>query len=48
VTFGALLPHASNGWMFSNPGGGWEYVAFLIAALSAQLLLGKGQGSRRR
>lgn len=42
VMFGALIPHVSNGWMFSNPGGGWEYVAFLIVALSVQLLVGKG------
>jgi putative oxidoreductase len=42
VMVGALIPHAANGWMFSNPGGGWEYVAFLIVALTAQLLAGKG------
>lgn len=42
VMFGALIPHAANGWMFSNPGGGWEYVAFLIIALTAQALAGKG------
>ena len=42
VMFGALIPHAANGWMFSNPGGGWEYVALLIVALCAQLLAGKG------
>jgi len=27
-----LLVHGHNGWMFTNPGGGWEYSAFLIAA----------------
>jgi putative oxidoreductase len=42
VMLGALLPHVANGWMFTNPGGGWEYVAFLIVALSAQVLLGRG------
>jgi putative oxidoreductase len=42
VMLGALLPHAANGWMFTNPGGGWEYVAFLIVALGAQVLLGRG------
>jgi putative oxidoreductase len=26
------LVHGANGWMFTNPGGGWEYSAFLIAA----------------
>lgn len=45
VMLGALVPHASNGWMFSNAGGGWEYVAFLIAALAVQTLLGKGDVS---
>jgi putative oxidoreductase len=48
VMFGALLPHASNGWMFSNPGGGWEYVAFLVIALGAQALLGPGRFSASR
>jgi hypothetical protein len=28
--------------MFSNPGGGWEYVAFLLVALCTLLLLGGG------
>lgn len=42
VMLGALIPHAGNGWMFTNPGGGWEYVAFLIAALAAQVALGRG------
>lgn len=42
VMLGALAPHWSNGWMFTNQGGGWEYVAFLIAALFSQLLLGGG------
>jgi putative oxidoreductase len=45
VMLGALVPHASNGWMFSNPGGGWEYVALLIVALVAQLLLGPGRAN---
>lgn len=42
VMFGALLVHLPNGWMFASPGGGWEYPAFLIAALAAQVLLGDG------
>ena len=42
VMLGALIPHAGNGWLFSYPGGGWEYVAFLIFALTAQFLLGRG------
>lgn len=42
VMFGALFVHVSNGWMFASPNGGWEYPAFLIAALAAQALLGDG------
>lgn len=42
VMLGALVPHIGNGWMFTNPGGGWEYVAFLIVALLAQASLGSG------
>lgn len=43
VMLGALVPHASNGWLFSNPGGGWEYVALLLVALTVQVLLGRGK-----
>ncbi|MCE9667759.1 DoxX family protein [Myxococcus stipitatus] len=42
VMLGALVPHVANGWMFSNPGGGWEYVAFLGLALVTQALVGSG------
>ena len=42
VMLGALVPHVGNGWMFTNAGGGWEYVAFIIAALMVQALLGNG------
>jgi putative oxidoreductase len=48
VAIGALGPHLQNGWMFSNSGGGWEYVAFLIVALAAQTLLGDGALSAAR
>jgi putative oxidoreductase len=37
-----MFVHGANGWVFSNPGGGWEYPAFLIAASLAQTLLGDG------
>jgi putative oxidoreductase len=46
VMLGALIPHYANGWMFTNSGGGWEYVAFLLVALAAQALLGGGAWSR--
>ncbi|HVW37399.1 MAG TPA: DoxX family protein [Pirellulales bacterium] len=42
VLGGALLVHAKNGWFFASPGGGWEYIAFLMLALGAQTLLGPG------
>lgn len=42
LMLGALKPHVGNGWMFTNTGGGWEYVAFLIAALIAQTFAGAG------
>jgi uncharacterized membrane protein YphA (DoxX/SURF4 family) len=34
--------HADKGWLFSNAGGGWEYIAFLIAACAAVALTGPG------
>ena len=42
ILIGALWVHARNGWVFSNANGGWEYVAFLIAAIVVQALLGNG------
>jgi putative oxidoreductase len=30
VLAGALWAHAGNGWVFSNPNGGWEYPLYLI------------------
>ena len=37
-----LFVHASKGWVFTAPGGGWEYPAFLLVASIAQALLGDG------
>ena len=42
VMFGAIVPHAGNGWLFSSNGGGWEYPAFLVVALVVQAILGAG------
>ena len=40
---GALVTaHANSGWVFSAPGGGWEYPAYLIVLSLAQFLLGDG------
>lgn len=42
VLAGALLVHLPNGWVFSNPNGGWEYPAFLIVLAVVQALVGEG------
>ncbi len=42
IIFGAILTHYPNGWLYAAPGGGYEYVAFLLVALVAQALLGNG------
>lgn len=40
---GALFAvHAANGWVFTSPGGGWEYPAYLFVLCIAQALLGDG------
>ena len=43
VLLGAIASvHGPAGFFFNNPNGGWEYLAFWIAALVAQALLGDG------
>ncbi len=43
ILLGALfVVHAGNGWVFSNPNGGWEYPAYLFVLCMAQALLGDG------
>lgn len=42
VLLGAAIEHAGNGWVFSSPGGGWEFPVFWSVALAAQSLLGGG------
>lgn len=39
---GATLQHVGNGWVFSAPGGGFEFPVFWTIALVAQALLGAG------
>jgi putative oxidoreductase len=34
--------HAGNGWVFTAPGGGWEYPLFLLAASVTVALVGDG------
>jgi putative oxidoreductase len=42
VLAGAAWVHSGNGWVFSGPGGGWEYPLYLIVLSVAQALLGDG------
>ncbi len=42
ILLGATWVHASNGWLFSAEGGGWEYPLFLVVAAVVQALLGAG------
>lgn len=43
ILLGAIVfAHAGNGWVFSNPGGGWEYPAFWAVTLVVQAILGSG------
>lgn len=37
--------HSPNGWSFTNPGGGWEYPAFMALTALALVFLGGGQFS---
>jgi len=47
--FGAIVwVHAANGWLFTAPGGGWEYPAFLIAASVVLALLDDGAHAAMR
>ncbi|MBX6333558.1 MAG: DoxX family protein [Gemmatimonadaceae bacterium] len=48
VMLGALTVHWPNGWSFTAPDGGWEYVAFLIVMLLVQALAGDDAFALRR
>jgi len=43
VLLGATWVHASNGWLFTAPKGGWEYPAFLALATIVVGILGGGR-----
>jgi putative oxidoreductase len=45
VLLGATWVHSSNGWLFSNEGGGWEFPLFLSIIALAQMALGDGKYS---
>ena len=42
ILLGATWAHSSNGWLFSNQGGGWEYPLILSIMALAQVSLGDG------
>jgi putative oxidoreductase len=42
VLLGAAWTHWPNGWVFTSPGGGWEYPVFLAVASAAHALIGDG------
>lgn len=43
ILLGTVAVHAGNGWLFSNPKGGWEYPVYLIVTSLAVALLGGGR-----
>ena len=46
---GAIIwVHGGNGWVFTAPGGGWEYPLYLIILSVAQFLLGDGRYALRQ
>lgn len=47
ILIGATITHAGNGWLFSNPDGGWEFPAFWTITLIVQALLGGGAFAMR-
>jgi len=48
VMLAAAKVHLANGWVFTAPGGGWEYPVFLAVASLVQWLVGDGAFAWRR
>lgn len=48
VMLAAAKVHLANGWVFTAPGGGWEYPVFLAVASVVQWLVGDGAFAWRR
>lgn len=40
--------HGKQGWIYTSPGGGWEYLAFLLVASLVVALLGNGAYSLQK
>lgn len=48
ILLGAIATvHGANGWLFTNAGGGWEYLAFWTLALLALAGIGDGAWALR-
>lgn len=45
ILLGALWTHIGNGWVFSNPNGGWEYPAVLVIMAVVVFLAGPDRWS---
>jgi len=43
VLLGATWAHSTNGWLFTNTGGGWEYPLLLTLVAVVQIGLGDGK-----
>ncbi|HMM68422.1 MAG TPA: DoxX family protein [Dokdonella sp.] len=48
VLMAAASVHIGNGWVFTSPGGGWEYPVFLIVVSLVVWLVGDGALALRR
>jgi putative oxidoreductase len=48
LIFAGIIGHWSNGWVFNNEGGGWEYPIFWAIGCFALALLGDGAHAMRR
>lgn len=48
ILLGAAWVHAPNGWVFTAPGGGWEYPVFLAATSIVLWLAGDGAAALKR
>jgi putative oxidoreductase len=42
ILLGSIIPHAGNGFLFSNEHGGWEFPVFWSILLVVQAMLGGG------
>lgn len=42
ILLAAAWVHFPNGWVFTSPGGGWEYPVFLAVASTVHVLVGDG------